>query len=64
MIATYPGCFRFREHELMAGIVEGIGKLGLEPVIHWDRGEVYIVNVWERIGRSMRPGPKKAKVRR
>jgi hypothetical protein len=61
MISTYPGCFRFREHELMSGLVEAIARLGLEPVIHWDRGEVYIVNVWERLNRSMRPGPKKTK---
>lgn len=63
MVASYPGCFRYREHELMAGLVDAIEKLDLEPVIHWDRAHVYILNLWERMGRSMRPGPKKARRR-
>jgi len=48
MIAPYPGAFRYREYELLSGLASAVDELGLAPVIHWSRDEVYIVNLWER----------------
>ncbi len=48
MIAPYPGTFRYREYELLDGLANAVDSLGLAPVIHWSRDEVYIVNLWER----------------
>lgn len=48
MIAPYPGTFRYREYELLGGLANAVEELGLAPVIHWSRDEVYIVNLWER----------------
>ena len=48
MIAPYPGAFRYREYELLSGLVSAVDELALAPVIHWSRDEVYIVNLWER----------------
>jgi hypothetical protein len=48
MIAPYPGAFRYREYELLSGLANAVKELGLAPVIHWSRDEVYIVNLWER----------------
>lgn len=48
MIAPYPGTFRYREYELLAGLADAVRQLDLAPVIHWSRDEVYIVNLWER----------------
>ena len=48
MFALYPRCFRYREYELMCGLVDAIGKLRLEPVIHWLRDHCFMVNLWER----------------
>lgn len=45
----YPQAFRFREYELMAGLVSAIERLALEPVIFWDRGPLYVVSLWERV---------------
>ena len=45
----YPKGFRFREYELMRGVERAIDELGLEPVILWNRGGLYILNIWERL---------------
>ncbi|NOU33126.1 MAG: hypothetical protein HOO96_34945 [Polyangiaceae bacterium] len=47
MLALYPFDFRYREYELLAGLADAIAALGLAPVIHWDRGGVYLINLWE-----------------
>ncbi len=44
----YPEAFRFREYELMRGVASAIERLGLEPVILWNRGQFFVLNVWER----------------
>lgn len=48
MMRLYPGGFRYREHELFYGVADAVAALDLAPVIHWDRDQVYILNVWER----------------
>jgi len=52
MLVRYPGTFRYREYELLAGLAAAVAEFGLAPVIHWDRASVYIVNLWEA---SVRP---------
>jgi hypothetical protein len=48
MIAVYADCYRYREYELFEGLADAIDVLGLEPVVHWLRDHVFMVNLWER----------------
>jgi len=48
MIAVYGSSYRHRESELFDGIGEAVEELGLEPVVHWIRDHVFLVNLWER----------------
>lgn len=40
--------FRHREHELMYALRDVIQQHTLANVVHWDRGSVYIINLWEQ----------------
>lgn len=49
MVVHHPTSFRFREWELLAAFRLVVMRLGLAPVIQWERAEgTWIVNVWER----------------
>jgi hypothetical protein len=54
-----PSRFRYREQEMMEAFAATIAKLGLEPVVLWQRygdpifgpltrATNYVVNLWER----------------
>lgn len=40
--------FRYMEYELMLAFRDLIRQERLQPTVHWDRGEVYIFNLWEK----------------
>jgi tetratricopeptide (TPR) repeat protein len=47
LVAHYPGCFRFREHELLLAMAEVTRRARLAPVVIWERdGGTWIVNLW------------------
>jgi len=48
MLEGYHSRFRMKEYEMFLALREVIDEMGLEPVIHWYRGDVYIFNIWER----------------
>ncbi len=41
--------YRYRENELLYALRAAVLALGLAPVVHWDRGDVFIVNLWEQL---------------
>jgi len=49
LTAPYPGSFRLREYEVLLAMRDVIEELKLERVVNWYRGEVLIVNLWERL---------------
>lgn len=48
MVEYYGYGYRYKEYELFLALREVIEELGLTPVIHWDRRDVYIFNLWEK----------------
>jgi hypothetical protein len=47
LLTSYATRFRYREHELFYALRDTVAELGLSGVVHWDRGDVFIVNLWE-----------------
>jgi hypothetical protein len=47
LLTSYATRFRYREHELFFALRDTAAQLGLSGVVHWDRGNVFIVNLWD-----------------
>lgn len=53
-----PACHLFAEYEVMCILKEIIEEYDLEPVVHWDRSEVFIFNLWEKPSESAKTLPR------
>jgi hypothetical protein len=49
MMVGYADGFRYREHELLYATCDACAELDLERAVHWDREDVYILNLWEKL---------------
>jgi hypothetical protein len=47
VVEYYGYGYRYKEYEIFLALRELIEEMGLSSVIHWDRGDVYIFNLWE-----------------